>query len=116
MSPSVMAAASPCCMTFGSISRVPISGRKKRISRVVPGRLPPDLPSPALEKSIWEQAMMMRKLFSDFWEWDSASNTWTKKADFPGGNRTDETCFTIGNKGYIATGSLGGTPNFNDLW
>ena len=35
----------------------------------------------------------------DFWEYDQVSNTWTKKADFPGLGRRSAVGFSIGNKG-----------------
>jgi hypothetical protein len=41
---------------------------------------------------------------SDFWEWDQATNVWTKKADFPGNTRIEAVGFSIGNKGYIGMG------------
>ena len=40
----------------------------------------------------------------DFWEYDPAANTWTQKADFGGGTRSQAVGFSIGNKGYIGTG------------
>lgn len=55
-------------------------------------------------------------LYKDFYEWDQATNTWRQVADFGGGVRTDETPFSIGNKGYVAVGSLGGFPNYKDFW
>jgi hypothetical protein len=49
---------------------------------------------------------------TDFWEYDPQTNTWTKKANLPCNNyRSFATGFSIGNKGYIATGD-----NLNDLW
>ena len=41
----------------------------------------------------------------DFWEWDQATDVWTRKADFGGIARRDAVGFSIGNKGYIGTGS-----------
>jgi len=52
---------------------------------------------------------------SDFWEWDQVTNVWTKKADFGGIARTGAVGFSIGNKGYIGTGSGQGTT-YNDFW
>ena len=49
---------------------------------------------------------------NDFWEYDPATDKWTKKADFPGGNRIGAVGFSIGNKGYIGTGVIW---NKNDL-
>ena len=54
--------------------------------------------------------------YNDFWEWDQATNTWTKKADFGGDPRGGAVGFSIGNKGYIGTGSDGNTTLFNDFW
>jgi len=39
--------------------------------------------------------------FIDFWEWDQATNVWTRKADFPGNSTYAAVCFSIGTKGYI---------------
>jgi len=50
----------------------------------------------------------------DFWEWDQATNVWTKKADFPGNDRWYAVGFSIGNKGYIGTGS--GQAAYKDFW
>lgn len=59
--------------------------------------------------------------YNDFWEWDPFTDTWTQKADFGGGHRTLAVGFSIGHKGYIATGysanSYTYTGNlYNDLW
>ncbi|MEM9648931.1 MAG: galactose oxidase, partial [Bacteroidota bacterium] len=43
--------------------------------------------------------------FSDFWEYDSAENTWTKKADFAGVPMRSNIGFSIGDKGYIGIGA-----------
>lgn len=44
-----------------------------------------------------------------------AQGLWTQKADFGGAARTAAVGFSIGNKGYIGTGSAGNT-RFNDFW
>ncbi len=55
--------------------------------------------------------------FKDFWEYDLASNVWTQKADFGGGNRTDAVGLAINNKGYIGTGyGYAGGIYFKDFW
>ena len=58
--------------------------------------------------------------YDDFWEWDPFTDTWIQKATFPGGPRTLAVAFSIGHKGYIATGwsSNAYTYNgaYNDLW
>ncbi|HEX3008695.1 MAG TPA: kelch repeat-containing protein [Bacteroidales bacterium] len=41
---------------------------------------------------------------SDFWEYDSNTNAWSKKPDFAGSARKGAIGFSIGSKGYIATG------------
>jgi hypothetical protein len=51
----------------------------------------------------------------DFWEWDQATNIWTQKADFGGNARAGAVGFSIGNKGYIGTGSGNGTA-YKDFW
>ena len=55
--------------------------------------------------------------YSDFWEYDSAANTWTQKADFgvndspvtPALVRASAVGFAIGTKGYVGTGYDGTT-------
>jgi len=48
----------------------------------------------------------------DFWEYDSALNNWTQKADFGGTARAGAVGFSIGSKGYIGTGSDSFTKDF----
>jgi len=45
-----------------------------------------------------------------------AQGVWTKKADFGGGERDVAVGFSIGNKGYIATGDNINNNNTNDFW
>ncbi len=52
----------------------------------------------------------------EFWEWDQATNVWTRKADFAGNERSDAVGFSIGNKGYIGTGSGQGSTAYTDFW
>lgn len=54
--------------------------------------------------------------FKDIWEYDPASNSWTQKADFGGGKRYHAVAFSIGNKGYVATGRDTTFANKNDVW
>jgi hypothetical protein len=55
--------------------------------------------------------------FRDFWEWDQATNVWTKKADYPGASGGVVANFSIGTKGYIATGQSNYEGGFtNELW
>ena len=52
--------------------------------------------------------------YTDFWEWDQASDTWSQKADFAGGKRVSGVGFSIGGKGYLGTGMA---PSLkNDFW
>jgi len=53
--------------------------------------------------------------YQDFWEWDQATNVWTRKADYPGFSRSSAVGFSIGNKGYIGTGYGDGTVQ-RDFW
>lgn len=49
-------------------------------------------------------------------EFDPISDSWAKKADFPGPPRTDATAFTINDTGYIGTGDSGSGAIYKDLW
>lgn len=42
--------------------------------------------------------------YKDFWEWDQATDTWTRKADFGGAFRSGAIGFSIGDKGYMGAG------------
>lgn len=48
---------------------------------------------------------------NDWWEFNPATNTWTRKADFPVSGRTGAWSFTINNKPLVGMGSDG---SFND--
>ena len=52
----------------------------------------------------------------DLWEWDQASDTWKKMADFGGIARAEAVGFSIGNKGYIGTGYASGVGYKQDFW
>jgi len=58
--------------------------------------------------------------FKDFWEYDPQTDEWTQKADFPGEARHGAVGFSIGEKGYIGTGSYwnysGYSVRFRDFW
>ena len=43
--------------------------------------------------------------FNDFYEYDPATDKWTKKADFIAAGRDQPVWFAIGNKGYVGTGN-----------
>jgi N-acetylneuraminic acid mutarotase len=53
-----------------------------------------------------------------FWEYDPASNVWTRKADFPGSPRYDAAGFSISGKGYLGTGGLNASSSTycKDFW
>jgi len=51
----------------------------------------------------------------DFYEYDPATNVWTKKADFAGDARCDATAFSIGEKGYLGLGMTEITT-LSDFW
>jgi N-acetylneuraminic acid mutarotase len=52
--------------------------------------------------------------YKDFWEWDQATDLWTRKADYPGNPEGSNASFSIGTKGYI--GSSTNSGNFNVIW
>ena len=55
---------------------------------------------------------------SDFWQWDQITNTWSQKPDYGGGPARAAVGFSIGDKGYIGTGSVNGdksNPN-SQFW
>jgi len=55
----------------------------------------------------------------EFWEYDPSINTWSQKADFPGGQRWFAIGFSIGNKGYLGTGLYETDTSIvycNDFW
>lgn len=56
--------------------------------------------------------------YKDFWEYDPSMDIWTQKKDFGGTERSKAIGFTIGDKGYIGTGSVGndGTSFLKDFW
>src|ERR1051325_8680825 len=53
--------------------------------------------------------------FSDLWEYNSLTDIWTQKANFPPGYREQASGFSIGNKGYFTCG-VDSFTNLNDLW
>jgi N-acetylneuraminic acid mutarotase len=55
-------------------------------------------------------------IFNDFWEYDPATNAWTRKADFGGTARETAVGFSIDGKGYIGTGDSGNGFPFSDFW
>ncbi|MBZ0098332.1 MAG: hypothetical protein K8F30_04570, partial [Taibaiella sp.] len=53
---------------------------------------------------------------ADMWEYDAASDKWTKKADFPDSGRSEATFFTIGSKAYVVGGKTGSFGQSADTW
>jgi len=51
----------------------------------------------------------------DFWEYDPATDVWTRKANLGGAGRQTATGFSIGLKGYIGLGT-DGSNMFQDFW
>jgi hypothetical protein len=51
----------------------------------------------------WDSFVSNTKM-NDFWEYDPAGNTWTRKTDFGGTGRCEAVGFSIGSKGYIGAG------------
>src|SRR6266446_9212732 len=54
--------------------------------------------------------------YTDFWEYDPATDIWTQKADFGGAGRGVAVGFSIGNKGYIGTGYNNIIGITKDFW
>lgn len=52
---------------------------------------------------------------ADFYEYNPASDTWTKKANFGGKKRQAVVSFSIGNKGYVGLGDSSGVAT-KDFW
>ncbi len=50
-------------------------------------------------------------LFNDWWEYDPATNAWTQKADYLGGDCYHAAAFTIGNVCYVGTGRISAWGN-----
>jgi hypothetical protein len=51
----------------------------------------------------------------EFWQYNPANDSWTRKADFAGKPRDRAVGFSIFSKGYIGTG-YSSTGSFNDFW
>lgn len=52
---------------------------------------------------------------SDFWEFNTTTNTWTQRNPFPGAARVDAVGFSLNGKGYIG-GGINGNVNFKDFY
>src|SRR5689334_11761766 len=69
-------------------------------------------------KTFMKQILLLPGILSVYINVSYAQNTWTKKADFGGSARIVAVSFSVGNKGYIGTGSLSTNsgPFVNDFW
>jgi len=54
----------------------------------------------------------------DFWEYDPATDAWTRKADFAGKAREGAVAFSVANKGYVGLGANLRLPEYDykDMW
>lgn len=52
----------------------------------------------------------------DLWEYDALTNTWSKKANFPGAARDASFAFVIGNKAYVGGGTDTGYRIYSDFY
>ena len=56
-------------------------------------------------------------IYKDFYEYNSGTNQWTKKADFAGGTRKYAISFAVGGKGYAGGGTdTSQAPYHTDFW
>ncbi|MCC6684601.1 MAG: hypothetical protein IT247_05990 [Bacteroidia bacterium] len=51
----------------------------------------------------------------DTWEYNPATDTWTQKADLPGGGRSGAIGFSLGNYGFVGTGTTF-TSQYSDMY
>lgn len=52
----------------------------------------------------------------ELWEYDPSADSWTRKADFPGGGRNGSIGFAINGKGYVGLGRNISGALTNDMW
>lgn len=65
-----------------------------------------------------DEAQLGSKL-ADFYEYNPTNNSWSTKANFPGGGGMGVyygTAFSLDNKGYVCGGKTGPSAYINDLW
>lgn len=63
----------------------------------------------------WAGAENNGRLLSDIVEYDSATDSWTRRGDFPGAPRQNAFVFEMDGKGYIVMGENDG-QRLNDVW
>jgi gliding motility-associated-like protein len=56
------------------------------------------------------------QVFSTVYMYDPMGNTWTQKANFPGGGRQAAIGFSLNGKGYLLGGFTGGSSAAYDMW
>jgi hypothetical protein len=58
-----------------------------------------------------------QQFLKDFWQYDPATDTWSRLEDFGGKARRNAVGFAIGTKGYVGTGTYeSGTYAMSDFW
>jgi N-acetylneuraminic acid mutarotase len=57
----------------------------------------------------------LTNLSKDLWEYDPATDTWTQKANFGGGEREGCFAFALNGKGYVGCG-MANSVMYNDVW
>jgi N-acetylneuraminic acid mutarotase len=63
-----------------------------------------------------EDSALAREALRDLWEFDTSNNTWTQKADFPGGSRFGAYAFVINGIAYVGGGYDTGYHTQSDLY
>jgi N-acetylneuraminic acid mutarotase len=58
----------------------------------------------------------VNNVFSDFWEYDPATDSWTQKADYGQGQIYHAFDFVIDNKAYVGCGRSSGGTQFRAMW
>jgi N-acetylneuraminic acid mutarotase len=64
----------------------------------------------------WDKDANTYTDFNDWWQYDPATNNWTKKNNFPGGKREDAGGFAVDGKGYVCSGRKQSGTYPIDLW
>jgi N-acetylneuraminic acid mutarotase len=103
---------SPTTDSWTQVASMPASVRRNAVSFVI-GSLA--YVGTGIDSSESFTGVMLK----DFWEYNPATNSWTSKADYPGGYGAGvyfSTGFAVGDKGYICGGKVGPSSYVNDLW
>ena len=53
---------------------------------------------------------------NDWWQYDAATDQWTRKADYPGGKIANAVSFVVNNIGYVGTGWDEARQRKKDFW